>query len=95
MRERYDFLVIGAGVAGSSVAYELSKRGKVALVEREQAPAFHSTSRSAAVLAENYGPVGWQRLSTASRAFFENPPRGIRRASAPEAAGRAVLREQG
>jgi D-arginine dehydrogenase len=74
MSERYDFLVIGAGVAGSSVAYELSKRGKVALVEREQAPAFHSMSRSAAVLAENYGPVGWQRLSTASRAFFENPP---------------------
>lgn len=77
MSDRYDFLVIGAGAAGSSVAYELSKRGKVALIEREQAPAYHSTSRSAAVLAENYGPVGWQRLSTASRAFFENPPEGF------------------
>lgn len=74
MADQYDFLVIGAGAAGSSVAYELSRRGKVALVERESAPAYHSTSRSAAVLAENYGPVGWQRLSSASRAFFENPP---------------------
>ncbi|MBL8705125.1 MAG: FAD-binding oxidoreductase [Rhodospirillales bacterium] len=77
MDEQFDFLVIGAGAAGSSVAYELSKRGRVALVEREQAPAYHSTSRSAAVLAENYGPVGWQRLSTASRAFFEKPPEGF------------------
>lgn len=77
MSEQFDFLVIGAGAAGSSVAYELSTRGRVALVEREAAPAYHSTSRSAAVLAENYGPVGWQRLSTASRAFFENPPEGF------------------
>jgi len=74
MAERFDFLVIGAGAAGTSAAYELSRKGRVALVERESAPAYHSTSRSAAVLAENYGPVGWQRLSTASRAFFENPP---------------------
>ena len=77
MSRRYEFLVIGAGAAGSSVAYELSTRGAVALIERETAPAYHSTSRSAAVLAENYGPVGWQRLSTASRSFFENPPEGF------------------
>ena len=31
MADQYDFLVIGAGAAGSSVAYELSRRGKVAL----------------------------------------------------------------
>lgn len=74
---QYDFIVVGAGAAGSSVAYELSRHGKVALVEREAAPAYHSTSRSAAVLAENYGPVGWQRLSSASRDFFENPPEGF------------------
>lgn len=77
MTKEYDFIVIGAGAAGSSVAYELSRRGKVALVERESAPAYHSTSRSAAVLSEAYGPVGWQRLSTASRPFFESPPPGF------------------
>lgn len=77
MAERFDFLVIGAGAAGTSVAYELSRKGRVALLERESQPAYHSTGRSAAVLAENYGPIGWQRLSTASRGFFENPPRGF------------------
>ncbi|MCC6470504.1 MAG: FAD-binding oxidoreductase [Alphaproteobacteria bacterium] len=77
MAEAFDFIVIGAGAAGVSVAGELSLKGRVALVERESAPAYHSTSRSAAVLAENYGPVGWQRLSTASRPFFENPPAGF------------------
>ena len=75
--DQRDFIVVGAGAAGSSVAYELSKHGRVALVERESAPAYHSTSRSAAVLAENYGPVGWQRLSSASRDFFEHPPEGF------------------
>ncbi len=77
MTERYDFVVIGAGAAGSAVAHALSPRGRVAVVEREPAPAYHSTGRSAAVLAENYGPVLWQRLSTASRAFFERPPAGF------------------
>jgi D-arginine dehydrogenase len=77
MTDANDFLVIGAGAAGSAAAYALSSRGKVAVIERESAPAYHSTGRSAAVLAENYGPVLWQRLSTASRPFFENPPAGF------------------
>jgi D-arginine dehydrogenase len=69
--------VIGGGAAGASVAYELSQAGSVALIERETAPGYHSTGRSAAVISENYGPLGWQALVTASRAFFENPPRGF------------------
>ncbi|MCK6453800.1 MAG: FAD-binding oxidoreductase [Alphaproteobacteria bacterium] len=77
MTERCDFIVIGAGAAGSAVAHALSSRGRVAVLERESAPAYHSTGRSAAVLAENYGPVLWQRLSTASRPFFEQPPAGF------------------
>jgi D-arginine dehydrogenase len=77
MAAGFDSIVIGAGAAGTSVAYELSSTGRVALVERESAPGYHSTGRSAAVLAENYGPVGWQRLSTASRAFLEKPPEGF------------------
>jgi hypothetical protein len=56
---------------------ELSLRGRVALVEQETVPGYHSASRSAAVLSENYGSVGWQMLSSASRSFFENPPAGF------------------
>jgi D-arginine dehydrogenase len=73
----FDYLVIGAGAAGVSVAYELSKVATVALIERETAPGYHSTGRSAAVISENYGPLGWQALVTASRPFFEAPPPGF------------------
>jgi D-arginine dehydrogenase len=78
MSRFFDFIVIGGGAAGTSVAYELSLRGRrVALLEQETAPGYHSTSRSAAALSENYGSVGWQLLSSASRAFFTNPPAGF------------------
>ena len=73
----FDYGVIGGGAAGASVAYELSNVAAVVLVEREMAPGYHSTGRSAAVISENYGPLGWRALVTASRPFFESPPAGF------------------
>lgn len=73
----FDFVVIGAGVAGSSVACELAAHGRVALLEAEDAPGYHATGRSAAVLSENYGPPLWSRLVTASRSFLREPPDGF------------------
>ncbi|WP_085026421.1 NAD(P)/FAD-dependent oxidoreductase [Ensifer aridi] len=75
--EVVDYIVIGGGIAGASVAYELSSKGKVAILEMESAPGYHSTGRSAAVMSENYGPALWSRLVTASRGFYENPPAGF------------------
>jgi D-arginine dehydrogenase len=72
-----DFIVVGAGIAGTAVAYELSALGKVALLEMESAPGYHSTGRSAAIMSENYGPALWSRLVTASRGFLETPPEGF------------------
>ncbi len=46
--KRCDFLVLGAGVAGASAAYELGAHGRVILLEREDAPGYHSTGRAAA-----------------------------------------------
>jgi D-arginine dehydrogenase len=72
-----DFIVVGAGIAGASVAYELSAHGKVALLEMEPQPGYHSTGRSAAIMSENYGPALWSRLVSASRSFLESPPEGF------------------
>src|SRR6266481_82725 len=72
-----DFIVVGAGIAGASVAYELSTRGTVIVLESESSPGYHSTGRSAAVMSENYGPALWSRLVTASRSFLEAPPPGF------------------
>ena len=37
-----DFLIIGAGIAGASAAYELAPHGKVVVLETEAAPAYLS-----------------------------------------------------
>ncbi len=73
----YDFAVIGAGIAGASVAYELQQRGSVLLLEREALPGQHTTGRSAAFLVESYGNAAVRRLTRASRTFFEAPPQGF------------------
>ena len=52
---RYDFIVVGAGIAGASLAYQLAPHARVALLERESQPGYHSTGRSAALFLETYG----------------------------------------
>lgn len=69
-----DFIVIGAGIAGASVAALLADEAKVILLEREDYPGFHSTGRSAALFSELYGNETVRALSRASRAFFVEPP---------------------
>jgi D-arginine dehydrogenase len=71
---RADVLIVGAGIAGSALAYELAGRAAVLLIERESQPGYHSTGRSAAMLTETYGGPLVRRLAAASRAFLERPP---------------------
>jgi D-arginine dehydrogenase len=77
MRTSSDVIVVGAGVAGLSAAYELRHLDHVTVLEMEAAVAYHSTGRSAAVMSENYGPLLWRRLVTVSRQFFDHPPEGF------------------
>ncbi|WP_343721743.1 FAD-dependent oxidoreductase [Herbaspirillum seropedicae] len=74
---RVDYLIIGAGIAGASIAYWLARHGSVLLVERESQPGYHSTGRSAALYMESYGPPQVRALTCASRAFFDHPPEGF------------------
>ena len=77
MTARYDFIVVGGGIAGVSAAYELAAHGSVCLLEQEQQLAYHTTGRSAAISMESYGNQQIRSLTCASRGFFENPPEGL------------------
>jgi D-arginine dehydrogenase len=64
---RCDVAVIGAGMAGASLAAALVARGASVLVaEAEDMPGYHATGRSAAFWTESYGGPGVQPLTTAS-----------------------------
>ena len=74
-----DFLIIGAGIAGLSVAYELSLDHSVVVLEAESSPAYHTTGRSAALFAAIAADGPAQTLSRLSREFFARPPKGFAR----------------
>ena len=76
MRE-FDIAIIGAGIAGASLAYRLASERSVLLLERESQPGYHTTGRSAAMFMESYGPPAIRALTRASRAFYEQPPSGF------------------
>lgn len=72
-----DVIVIGAGMAGASVAYFMAPHARVLVLEREQHAGMHSTGRSAALFSETYGSAQVRALTRAARPFFEQPPAGF------------------
>ncbi len=76
----YDIAVIGAGMAGASIAAELAPHASVLLLEAEDTPGYHATGRSAAFYEECYGGPGVVPLTRASGAYLEShgflTPRG-------------------
>ncbi len=76
-----DFLIIGAGIAGASCGYWLSRDRSVILLEMESQPGYHTTGRSVAVYTEAYGPRTIRALAKAGHDFFTNPPAGFSEAA--------------
>ena len=72
-----DVIVIGAGIAGLSLASELSTHASVIVVERETQPGYHATGRSAAYFSPAYGNATVRGLSEASEDFYKSPPDGF------------------
>jgi D-arginine dehydrogenase len=72
-----DVIVVGAGIAGASLACFLGPHAHVVMLESETQPGFHSTGRSAAIFMETYGSPQVRSLTRASRAFLEQPPAGF------------------
>ncbi len=72
-----EFAIIGAGMAGASVAAELAPHGSTVILEAEEQPGYHSTGRSAAFWTETYGGPEVQPLTTASYEALANPDPGF------------------
>ena len=70
MSMEFDIIVIGAGIAGASVAAHLAESHKVLVLDMEERPGFHSTGRSAASYEPNYGPASIRALTRAARTHF-------------------------
>ena len=78
--KRFDVVIVGAGIAGASLAAEIGGEASVLLLEAEETPGYHSTGRSAAFWSETYGGPAIQPLTSASRAALADggflKPRG-------------------
>jgi D-arginine dehydrogenase len=78
-----DVVIVGAGIAGASLAHFLTDGGQrsVLLIEREARPAYHASGRSAEALVEvELDPI-WQPLLDESARFFRAPPPSVARHS--------------
>src|SRR5258708_12713357 len=75
--QEYDFVIVGAGIAGVSVAYHLSPHARVLILERENVAAYHTTGRSAALHSETYGSSEIRAITVASGHFYRAPPPGF------------------
>ena len=72
--KKFDVVIVGAGIAGASIASEIGADRSVLLLEAEDFPGYHSTGRSAAFWTETYGGPKVQPLTSASRSFLDTPP---------------------
>lgn len=97
-----DIAIIGAGMAGASIAAEIGPHASAVVLEAEEAPGYHSTGRSAAFWEECYGGPGILPLTKASGRFLHEHdflrPRGalyLARAADEAALGQFVQRYAG
>ncbi|HEV7166461.1 MAG TPA: FAD-binding oxidoreductase [Micrococcaceae bacterium] len=61
-----DVLIVGGGIAGLSLAWQLAPRASVVLLEAEGSLAYHTSSRSARQMQPSYGPGPIKELTARS-----------------------------
>ena len=71
MSETFDIGIIGAGMAGASLAAEVSDHARVLLLEAEDMPGYHATGRSAAFWETCYGGPEIVPLTMASGEYLK------------------------
>jgi D-arginine dehydrogenase len=68
--DSFDICIVGAGIAGASLAAAIGSRARVLLIEGEERPGYHTTGRSAATWHQSLGDSLVQPLTEASGAFL-------------------------
>jgi D-arginine dehydrogenase len=89
MTDRFDVVVIGAGMAGASLAAAIAPAATVLMLESEDRAGMHATGRSAALYAPGYGAGPIRVLTLASKGVFYAAPTDP--AAAPFVTPRASL----
>lgn len=73
----YDVAIIGAGIAGASLAAEIVPYRSVLLLEAEAQPGYHTTGRSNAFWHATYGGPLIEPLTSASLDWLRTPPEDV------------------
>jgi len=72
MAERYDAIVIGAGIMGCSTAFELARRGLKVIVLEKAYIGSGSTGESSAIIRQHYSNELTARMAKYSLGVFQN-----------------------
>jgi glycine/D-amino acid oxidase-like deaminating enzyme len=76
---KHSIAIVGAGIAGATVAYALARRGfrSIVILERDQTPGAHSTGRNAAILRSLIPDPALRLVARESASFYRKPPEGF------------------
>lgn len=88
-----DIIVIGGGIAGVSAGARLSHLGRVTVLERETALAYHASGRSAALFEATYGSATVIELNRASAAYHRSANGGVTSPRGTMRVGSAALKD--
>ncbi len=79
MKETAQVAIVGAGIAGASVAWHLAREGVegIVLLEREEAPGLRASGRNAALVRQSVEDEVNLQLAVESVRFLEDPPGGF------------------
>ena len=73
MKDKYDALIIGGGIIGAAIAYEIAKSSKsVLIVEKNSSIGSGSTSNSCAIIRTHYSTLNGAALALSNYQYWED-----------------------
>ena len=73
MSNKFDAIIIGGGIIGSAIAYEMAKSGKsVVCIEKNSTAGSGSTSNSCAIIRTHYSTLSGAALAKSNYYYWEN-----------------------